>query len=80
MLTKRMITLATALTLGLTSAALAKNGGYRVLAEGQAASGGVNPEAHRHLAAPSNPPIMSEGRCFMNIGNGNYGWTDCPRH
>jgi len=73
-----MITLATALTLGLSSIALAKNGGYRVLGEGQPAGGGVNPAEHRHLAAPTDPLIMSEGKCFMNTGNGNYEWTHCP--
>ena len=25
-----------------------------------------------------NHPTMSDGKCFMNIGSGNYAWTHCP--
>jgi hypothetical protein len=58
MLIKTTFTLAMALTLALASAALAArsggNGrdGSRELANGQAASSGVNPAEHRALAAP----------------------------
>jgi hypothetical protein len=79
MLSKRTIAIAMALTIGLASAALAARGS-RVLANGEAASGGVNPAEHRNLAAPKEPEIMSEGKCFMNTSNGNYEWADCRRH
>jgi hypothetical protein len=23
-------------------------------------------------------PVMSGGKCFVNIGSGNYAWTHCP--
>ena len=23
--------------------------------------------------------IMSDGKCWLNTSNGNYGWEDCPR-
>jgi hypothetical protein len=23
--------------------------------------------------------IMSDGKCWVNTSNGNYGWTDCPK-
>ena len=23
-------------------------------------------------------PVMSGGKCFVNIGSGNYAWTNCP--
>jgi hypothetical protein len=29
---------------------------------------------------PRGPQISSEGKCFVNTSNGNYGWTDCRRH
>jgi hypothetical protein len=83
MLTKRTIALAMALTLGLSTAALAARsggngrGGSRELASGQPASSGVNPAQHRALAAPKAPLITSEGKCFVNTSNGNYNWTDC---
>jgi hypothetical protein len=86
MLIKTTFTLAMALTLALASAALAArsggNGrdGSRELANGQAASSGVNPAEHRALAAPKGSTIVSEGKCFVNTSNGNYQWTDCRRH
>jgi hypothetical protein len=24
-------------------------------------------------------PLMSDGKCWMNESNGNYGWVDCMR-
>jgi hypothetical protein len=83
MLVKTTFTIAMALTLGLTSAALAARsggngrGGSRELANGQIASSGINPAQHRALAAPKAPLITSEGKCFVNTSNGNYNWTDC---
>ena len=29
---------------------------------------------------PRGPQITSEGKCFVNTSNGNYGWADCRRH
>ncbi len=23
--------------------------------------------------------LMSDGKCWLNTSNGNYGWEDCPR-
>lgn len=23
--------------------------------------------------------IMSDGKCWLNTSNGNYGWADCPK-
>lgn len=23
--------------------------------------------------------IMSNGKCWLNTSNGNYGWADCPK-
>jgi hypothetical protein len=86
MMPKRTIAIVMALTVGLSTAALAARsggngrGGSRELGYGQAASGGINPAEHRALAAPKEPAIMSEGKCFMNTSNGNYEWADCRRH
>ncbi len=56
MFTKTAIALATAVTLGMASAALAANendtpGGYRELGPGGAATSGVNPAFHSAAAA-----------------------------
>jgi hypothetical protein len=83
MFTKSTIALAMALTLGLTSVALAARsggngrGGSRVLAQGQAASSGINPAEHRALAAPKEPPIMNEGKCWGADKSSVGGWTNC---
>jgi hypothetical protein len=23
--------------------------------------------------------VMSDGKCWLNTSNGNYGWADCPK-
>jgi hypothetical protein len=86
MLTKRTIALAMALTLGLSTAALAARsggngrGGSRELASGQPASSGVNPAQHRALAAPKEPLLTSNGQCWAADKGMIGGWTGCPRH
>jgi hypothetical protein len=81
---KKTIALAMALTLGFASVALAARSGgttrgSRVLAGGQAASSGVNPAEHRALAAPKEPTIASEGKCWAVDKGKIGGWTDCPK-
>jgi hypothetical protein len=61
--------------------------------EGQRVGGkAVNPNDHlstrpggpyAYVAAPSaksDDLIMSDGKCWLNTSNGNYGWADCSRH
>jgi hypothetical protein len=31
-------------------------------------------------SAKADEMIMSDGKCWMNTSNGNWGWTDCPKH
>jgi hypothetical protein len=83
MLMKTTIALAMALTLGVTSAALAAarsgtKGGYRELGPGGDAIAGVNPADHRSLGGEKVELIMSDGKCWLNTSNGNYGWAGCP--
>jgi hypothetical protein len=60
--------------------------------EGQRVGGkAVNPNDHlstrpggpyAYAAAPKakgDDMIMSDGKCWLNTSNGNYGWADCPR-
>jgi len=30
-------------------------------------------------AAQAADPIMSDGKCFSNVSNGNWAWTDCHK-
>jgi hypothetical protein len=69
--------------------------GYPYGPEGQRLGGpAVNPADHlstrpggpytpRALSsqgsAKGEDVIMSEGKCWLNTSNGNYGWEDCPR-
>jgi hypothetical protein len=86
MLNKTTLALAIALTLGVSSAALAAKGGgagaegnREFGSPGQTASSGVNPADHRSLGGDKVDQIMSDGKCWLNTSNGNYGWEDCPR-
>jgi hypothetical protein len=85
MLVKTTFTLAMALTLGLTSAALAARsggngrGGARELGTGAPASSGVNPAQHRALAAPKQSLITNDGKCWAVDKGKIGGWTDCPK-
>ena len=27
----------------------------------------------------ADDPVMSEGKCWKNTSNGNYGWADCKK-
>jgi len=63
--------------------------------EGQRVGGGaVNPADHLSTrpGGPYNPKalssrasakaedrVMSDGKCWMNESNGNYGWVDCMK-
>jgi hypothetical protein len=31
------------------------------------------------VPAKADSQIMSDGKCWVNTSNGNYGWTDCPK-
>jgi hypothetical protein len=80
MLNKTTIALAMALTLGVTSAALAaKTGGYRELGPGGTASAGVNPADHRSLGGGKAGVIMSDGKCWLDDHGTNYHWGNCRR-
>ena len=38
------------------------------------------PKALRSQASgKSEDVIMSDGKCWLNTSNGNYGWADCPK-
>jgi hypothetical protein len=83
MLIKTTIALATALTLGVTSAALAAKGGggergYRELGSGGDAIAGVNPADHRSLRG-GKEWIMSDGKCWQDDYGANYHWGNCRR-
>jgi hypothetical protein len=30
-------------------------------------------------SAKAAEQIMSDGKCWLNTSNGNYGWADCPK-
>jgi hypothetical protein len=30
-------------------------------------------------SAKADDAIMSDGKCWLNTSNGNYGWADCPK-
>jgi hypothetical protein len=30
-------------------------------------------------SAKAGDMIMSDGKCWLNTSNGNYGWADCPK-
>jgi hypothetical protein len=30
-------------------------------------------------SAKADEALMSDGKCWMNTSNGNYGWVDCPK-
>jgi hypothetical protein len=30
-------------------------------------------------SAKGEDMIMSDGKCWLNTSNGNYGWADCPK-
>jgi len=30
-------------------------------------------------AAKADEPLMSDGKCWANTSNGNWGWADCPK-
>jgi hypothetical protein len=30
-------------------------------------------------AAKADETLMSDGKCWLNTSNGNYGWADCPK-
>ena len=30
-------------------------------------------------SAKTEEVLMSDGKCWLNTSNGNYGWEDCPR-
>jgi hypothetical protein len=30
-------------------------------------------------SAKADEKIMSDGKCWLNTSNGNYGWADCPK-
>jgi hypothetical protein len=83
MLTKTTIALAAALTLGVTSAALAARsgtrGGFRELGPGGTASAGVNPAEHRSLGGAKVELIMSDGKCWQDNHGANYYWGNCRR-
>jgi hypothetical protein len=81
MLIKTTIALAMALTLGVTSAALAsKGGGYREFGPGGTASAGVNPADHRSLGGGKVEPLISDGKCWQdNHGTTNSYWGNCRR-
>ncbi len=86
MLNKTTIALAMALTLGVSSAALAAKGGgsgaegnREFGAPGQTASSGVNPSDHRSLRAAKVKLVMSDGKCWMDNHGANYGWSSCRR-
>jgi hypothetical protein len=67
--------------------------GYPYGPEGQRVGGkAVNPVDHLSTrpggpyaysplrsAKPANDLIMSDGKCWLNTSNGNYGWADCPK-
>ena len=31
------------------------------------------------VSAKAEDHLMSDGKCWLNTSNGNYGWTDCPK-
>jgi hypothetical protein len=31
------------------------------------------------LGSAKADSIMSDGKCWLNTSNGNYGWADCPK-
>jgi hypothetical protein len=31
------------------------------------------------LGSAKADTIMSDGKCWMNTSNGNWGWADCPK-
>jgi hypothetical protein len=31
------------------------------------------------VAAPAKDVLMSDGKCWLNTSNGNYGWADCSK-
>jgi hypothetical protein len=42
--------------------------------------GPYTPRALSSLASTkAEDVIMSDGMCWLNTSNGNYGWADCPR-
>jgi hypothetical protein len=78
---KTTIALATALALGVTSAALAAKGGGQggegnrtFGGPGQTASAGVNPALHRSLGGAKVEAIMSDGKCWTDNA-----WVACRR-
>jgi hypothetical protein len=33
-----------------------------------------------HASAPkADDVLVSDGKCWLNTSNGNYGWADCPK-
>ena len=30
-------------------------------------------------SAKADDAITSDGKCWLNTSNGNYGWADCPK-
>ena len=85
MLNKTSLALALALTLGVTSAALAAKGGgsgaegNRTFGAGETASAGVNPADHRSLRGGKVESIMSDGKCWQDNQGANYSWGNCRR-
>ena len=79
MLNKTTLALAMALTLGVTSAALAAkdSGGYRELGPGGTAGSGVNPAEHRSLGGGKVGGMMSDGKCWQDNHGTNYHWGNC---
>ena len=39
--------------------------------------GPYTPRALNSQASASEGMIMSDGKCWVNTSNGNYGWVDC---
>ena len=77
----KTIALATALTMGLASVAVARSGGTRgarELGSGRPASGGVNPAEHRALGGKKPDLITSDGKCWALDKAKIGGWGDCP--
>jgi hypothetical protein len=31
------------------------------------------------VSAKADDAIMSDGKCWLNTSNGNYGWAECPK-
>ncbi len=82
MLTKTMTALLAALLLGASAAQAANNN-----KSGAAESANLeSANTADYVAAPTAKPktkadkqIISDGKCWINTSNGNYGWTECPK-